>query len=70
MRPNQRIAEIHHPKSRQKQPSCATCAHIIPADDNSGYCRRYPPGLKVDGISSAYVPVKLEWVCGEHRKRS
>ena len=47
--------------------TCATCKHFVPFETADGYCRRYPPSLKIDGISSAYVPVKAEWVCGEYQ---
>jgi hypothetical protein len=50
----------------KNQPSCATCAHIS-RDGELGFCRRYPPSLKIDG-GSQYVPVKLDWKCGEWRK--
>jgi hypothetical protein len=54
------------PEAREcaKAESCATCAHCMREGDN-GFCRRYPPSLRVDNGSS-YVPVKLEWVCGEY----
>jgi len=64
------MTKPHNPKPRQKAPAkaCGNCAHVIKTDDMQGYCRRYPPSLKIDGNSSAYVPVKLEWLCGEWSK--
>jgi hypothetical protein len=59
------MSDKQTPKSRPK-PSCATCAHFMREGEN-GFCRRYPPSLRVDNGSS-YVPVKLEWVCGEWSK--
>jgi hypothetical protein len=42
----------HTIPNRAPKPSCASC--------------RYPPSLKVDGNSCTYVPVKLDWKCGEY----
>ena len=58
-------------KSRRKpkSPSCSTCKHMV-AEGESGFCRRYPPSLKIDGMSSGYAPVKLEWICGEWKAKA
>lgn len=48
--------------------SCATCVHAFglqQADPPQGFCRRYPPILKLDGVSGAFPPVRLDWRCGE-----
>jgi transcription elongation factor Elf1 len=69
------MAKAQTPKLRQKQPesqSCANCQHVSIVtvlvdgkDEKRSFCRRYPPSLRVDGGSS-YVPVKLDWLCGEY----
>ncbi len=65
------MAKTYNPKPRQKPDtpakSCGNCAHVFRVENDTtiGICRRYPPSLKVDGNSSANVPVKLAWVCGE-----
>ena len=56
------------PEAREcaKADSCATCAHVS-REGEDAYCRRYPPSIRVD-LRSSYVPVKLEWVCGEYKQ--
>jgi hypothetical protein len=63
--------KIQTPKSRKntKSPACSTCKFMV-ADGDNGFCRRYPPSLKVDGISSGYVPVRADWICGEWKART
>jgi DNA-directed RNA polymerase alpha subunit len=34
-------------------------------NEADGYCRRYPPTLKVDGVSGTFPPVRPDWICGE-----
>lgn len=50
----------------QGKPCCGICRHLWRPDDNSAFCRRYPPVLKVDGVTATFVPVRLDWLCGEY----
>jgi hypothetical protein len=66
--------KIQTPKSRPKHKpttpqTCAGCKFIwsVTEDPPNGFCRRNPPTLKVDGNSSAHIPVRLDWWCGEYR---
>ena len=58
------VERITSPAGALLPKTCNNCTHFVALESN-GYCRRYPPSLKIDGVSSCYVPVKSEWTCGE-----
>ncbi len=56
----------HHRPEPGGVKSCDKCRHIS-RDGEQAFCRRYPPSLTIQNGAS-YVPVKLEWLCGEWSK--
>lgn len=61
-------SEASAPAQAEPREACEHCRSFVDAGKTGGYCYRNPPALRVDGVSSAYPPVRREWWCNEFKQ--